>query len=562
MKKKLRILTMLWVVFATTFISISCADNKVEYRRLPVKVYRDKMKAGWIGQMVGVSWFAPTEFRYRDRIIPLEEVPIWKPETIHNSFPEDDLFVEMTFLRSLEEYGLDVSIRQAGIDFANSTYWLACANAEGRKNLRAGIAPPDASHPQFNYRSCDIDYMIESDYAGLIAPGMPNAGIELGNKFGRLMNYGDGVYGGQFVSGMYCEAFFEDDIMKIIEAGLACIPAESHFAEMVRDMIAWYNENPDDWVATWEKCQKKYREDPEYQQSSNGGIDVRINGAYILMGLLYGKSDLDQTNIISARCGQDSDCNPSNAACVLFTTVGFEKLPSRFTEALDYETNFLATAYNMNSLLDVCEKLTREFVIREGGRIEIDANGDEVFVIPVKTPIPNQVERSWVPGPLAGDTYFTDEENTKILYGSFAVQAAVDRLFSGWTIGANGQRGTTPGYHASLRGKSNVLVTNPVSRDAPCTLTNSVEVPVGRTTTLRLVVGHHEEGDWNLNIRVNGSSQKNVNIDNTLTKDTGWAEVTYDLTSFAGDKVTLDLENNMVGRTSEGYWAEIEIKTQ
>ncbi len=32
-----------------------------ELRRLPVREYRDKMKAGWIGQIIGVSWGAPTE---------------------------------------------------------------------------------------------------------------------------------------------------------------------------------------------------------------------------------------------------------------------------------------------------------------------------------------------------------------------------------------------------------------------------------------------------------------------------------------------------------------------
>jgi len=415
MKKQLKILAMALIVLITTTIGMGCADNTVQYRRLPVKEYRDKMKAGWVGQIAGVCWGAPTEFKWKDEIIPEEDMPIWNLEMINEAFGQDDLYVEMTFLRTLEEYGIDVSIRQAGIDFANSEYPLWCANDAGRKNLRSGIAPPDASHPQFNKCPNDIDYQIEADFSGLIAPGMPNVAIEMGNKFGRLMNYGDGVYGGQFIGGMYCEAFFEDDILKIIDAGLACIPAESQYAEMVRDMVAWYKENPNDWVATWEKCQKKYRENPEYQKASNGGIDVKINGAYILMGLLYGKGDLDQTIIISTRSGQDSDCNPSNSAGVLFATIGYEKLPARFTEKLDHETNFIFTEYNVNTLIDVCEKLTREILIREGGRIEKDANGDEVFVIPVKAPKPNPLELSWEPGPIAGSV-FTDEENAKIRF--------------------------------------------------------------------------------------------------------------------------------------------------
>ena len=415
MKTDLRTLTLFSVVLTTMMISMSCTNNSVQYRRLPVKEYRDKMKAGWIGQIAGVSWGAPTEFKWKDSIIPEEDMPVWNSEMLNDAFGQDDLYVEMTFLRTLEEYGIDVSIRQAGIDFANSEYPLWCANDAGRKNLRSGIAPPDASHPNFNKCPNDIDYQIEADFSGLIAPGMSNVAIEMGNKFGRLMNYGDGVYGGQFIGGMYCEAFFEDDILKIIDAGLACIPAESQYAEMVCDMVAWYKENPDEWLVTWEKCQKKYRENPQYQKASNGGIDVKINGAYILMGLLYGNGDLDKTIIISTRCGQDSDCNPSNAAGVLFTTTGFDKLPPRFTENLDHEKNFIFTEYNINTLIDVCEKLTREIIIREGGRIEKDANGEEVFVIPVKPPQPNRNELSWEPGHTEG-SIFTNEEKAKIRF--------------------------------------------------------------------------------------------------------------------------------------------------
>ena len=48
-------------------------------QRLKVCDYRQKMTAGWIGQMVGVGWGAPTEFQYMNRTIPDEEVPEWYP---------------------------------------------------------------------------------------------------------------------------------------------------------------------------------------------------------------------------------------------------------------------------------------------------------------------------------------------------------------------------------------------------------------------------------------------------------------------------------------------------
>lgn len=534
------------------------AAHGAEFRRLSVKEYRDKMKAGWIGQIAGVSWGAPTEFKFADKIIPEDQMPAWKPEMINNAFGQDDLYVEMTFLRSMEQYGLDVSIRQAGIDFASSKYPLWCANNAGRNNLRDGIAPPDSSHPKFNKCPNDIDYQIEADYSGLIAPGLPNVAIRLGEKFGRLMNYGDGVYGGQFMGGMYAEAFFESDPVKIVEAGLKCIPAKSQYAEMVRDMLAWYREDPGDWQKAWQKCQKKYREDPEYQKASNGGIDVKINGAYVLMGLLFGNRDLDKTIVISCRSGQDSDCNPSSSGGVLFTTIGFSKLPPRFTEKLDETKVFSHTAYNFPGLLDVCEKLARQALVQAGGRIEKDAAGEEVFVIPVQAPKPSPLELSWEPGPIAG-SMFTNEEMARIT--ELGPMRAFEKFAPGWKIRDCG-REMNPGLHDEVRGRKNVYVSHPLNEKTGCTLSKTIAVPADKKTTLRLVVGHHKEGDWLLIVKANGETLIEKLVGKESTTD-GWMTIAVDLSRFAGKSVNLELVNQPNNWEREGaYWAEIAVDSQ
>jgi len=399
---------------------LASVAGAAEFRRLPVAKYRDKMAGGWIGQMAGVGWGGPTEFHAKAQIMPASEIPQWKPEMI-NQFGQDDIYVEMTFLRTLELYGFDVPIRQAGIDFANSGYPLWHANRAGRDNLRKGIAPPDSGHPQFNKHADDIDYQIEADYSGLIAPGMPRLVIELGEKFGRLMNYGDGLYGGQFVGGMYAEAFFQDDPVAIVEAGLKCIPAKSQYAECIRDLLKWHAENPDDWQKTWQLIEAKYQDNPAYRKFSCDkgafNIDAKINGAYIAMGVLYGKRDPDQTIVISTRCGQDSDCNPSSAGGVLFTTIGKSKVPERFTSALNPTGVFSHTAYNFPQLVEVCEKLVRQAVVRGGGKIEKEAGGSEVFLIPVQPPKPSPLEQCWEPGLSAGSK-FSEAEMKKITAGS------------------------------------------------------------------------------------------------------------------------------------------------
>ena len=550
----IRIRTLL--VFAVLAGVLPSAGGQ-EFRRLPVREYRDKMKAGWIGQIIGVSWGAPTEGRYR-QIMPEDKMPPFRDTLVNDAFGQDDLYVEMTFLRSLEQYGLDVSQRQAGIDFANSGYPLWVANAAGRKNLRNGIAPPDSSHPQFHNCAGAIDYQIEADYAGLVAPGMPNTVIALGEKFGRLMNYGDGMYAGQFMGAMYAEAFFETNVDKIIAAGLAAIPAESRYAEMVRDMLRWHRENPADWEQTWALVDKKYRS-KEYYVSA---LDVKLEGAFVLMGLLYGNSDPDATIIISCRCGSDSDCNPSSSGGVLFTALGLEKISDRYYRKLDETRVFSHTAYNFPALLAVCEKLARQALVKEGGRVEKDAQGAEAFVIPVKTPVPSKFEDLLKPGPIAGSR-FTEAERAQITAPSSdkLLKDAVEKFAPGWQIARCGTD-MDPGLRAEERGKKNVLVTHPLDAQTGCVLSKSVAIHAGKTTNLRLAVGHHPQGDWDLIVRADGKPLLRQPIDKT-TAPGGWTEVVVNLSPLAGQTVKLELVNQPTGWAWEaGYWASIQIESE
>jgi len=558
-----RLIAMMMVVGFIFVGDISVVQAAQKFRRLPVKEYVDKMKAGWIGQMAGVGWGGPTEFHFQGKIMPTDEMPKWHPQMI-NQFHQDDIYVEMTFLRTLELYGMDVSIRQAGIDFANSRYPLWHANNAGRTLLRSGVAPPDSGHPQFNKHADDIDYQIEADFAGLIAPGLPNVAINLGETFGRLMNYGDGLYGGQFVDGMYAEAFFEDDAVKLVKAGLECIPRQSQYAECIRDVLKWYKQNPDDWEKTWQLINKKYHLNTAYRRFSCSGpkgsfnIDAKINGAYIVMGMLYGKSDPDETIIISTRCGQDSDCNPSNSGGILFTTIGFEKLPDKFKSALNPEGKFSHTPYNFPMLIEVCEKLVRESVVKAGGRIEKDAVGQEVFVIPVSKPRPTRFEQCWQPGPIA-KSRFTKQEMARITaMAGKDLSEAVSKFAPGWKVAKCGED-MDPGLRAEWAGKKNVLMTHPLDRNTGCVLSKRVKIPDGKKTTLHLVVGHHPEGDWTLLVKADGKELLRKSVGKE-TAENGWMQTDVELSDYAGKEINLELVNQPSDWVWEaGYWAKIEL---
>jgi hypothetical protein len=528
------------------------------YRRLPVREYRQKMMAGWLGQMVGVSFGAPTEFRYRGQMIPQAQVPTIRVGIANNAFGQDDLYVEMTFLRTLETYGLEVSPSQAGLDFAASEYALWHANSAGRLNLRAGTAPPDSGHPYYNPHADDIDYQIESDFAGLISPGLPNQAIALGETFGRLMNYGDGLYGGQFVSCMYAEAFFESSPEKLVQAGLACIPEKSQYAEAVSDVLIWWRENPQDWQATWQKIEEKYQQNLEFRRSSCSdiffdetfNIDAKINGAYVVMGMLYGNGDPLASMTITMRGGQDSDCNPATAGGVLFTTLGWNNLPADFRIGLNRKRKWDYTDTDFDRLVEVCEKLARQAVVKAGGRIEQDASGEEVFVIPVRSPRPARLVQSWKPDPPENNVYSADELSA-LQADSSRLARELGEFAPGWRVTSCAEDFLL-GLKHDIDGRSQVLLTR--SGDwMPCTLANRVTLPGKQSPVLRLEAGRFNQGEWLLVVRAAGEELLRQPVDRQTAPD-NWLQVAVDLEKFRGETVWLEVSNHPSGPEGAYGW--------
>ncbi len=364
-----------------------------ETRTLPVEVYLDKAKGAWAGQMIGVTQGAKYEFQSNGKPI-LEEIHAWAPARVADAIHQDDCYVEMTFLKSLEDHGLGITPAQAGLDFGESKYELWHANKFGRENIRKGILPPLSGHPTYNAHADDIDFQIEADLFGILSPGLPQESNKLCEVFGQIMNYGDGVYGGMFVSGMYAAAFFEDsDVRKVIDAGLACIPKESQYHQCISDVIAWHAAEPKDWLKVWKQIEAKWQDDVDCGPGDPFNIDAKLNGAYIVMGLLYGEGDFMKTIEVSIRCGQDADCNPSNAAGVLGCMKGFKGIGDGITGGIPAmaDTKFAYTDYSYNTLIPACQRMTEKLIAQAGGKVTPTA-----YEIPVQAPKPPATFEQWV----------------------------------------------------------------------------------------------------------------------------------------------------------------------
>jgi len=559
---------VLWALAASTTLAAASAGALPREIILPVEEFRDRLRGGWAGQMIGVSYGSVYEFVSNGKPI-LSPLRAWKPEYVGNSIFQDDIYVEMTFLKTLERHGIRPTHAQAGGDFRDSLYPLWHANMAARTNLKAGILPPRSGHPRWNPHADDIDFQIEADLFGLIAPGLPRACGRLCDVFGSIMNYGDGLYGGQFVAGMYTQAYLEKEptpaaVRRCIDAGLAMIPPASDYAKILRDVIRLHAENPGDWLKTWTAIEEKWAADdlcPEGQGRAFN-IDAKLNGAYIALGLLYGEADFEKTLEITTRCGQDADCNPSNAAGVLGTLLGHSRIPSQFTEGIPALTGrkFQFTDYDYPELVAACERVARRLIQASGGRAAV-RDGREVLIIPEQRPAaPRRAER--MADFPREDLRRWAEEFEQRRRDVQAKSIPVERWCAGWRIAALGAE-MEPGVRRVF-GVANALVTHPVSRREPAVLERRVALPPGRPALVLRVASFDgdQTADWLLRVLVDGQVAKSE----TVRSPGRWTEVTVDLSRWAGREVRLRLEN-AAGGASEwsweaGYWQAPEIRTE
>lgn len=351
----------------------------------------DRVRGGWAGQMIGVSFGAPTEFKSNGTIIE-GDLPAWAPGNVSNAIDQDDLYVEMTFADVMDRIGLDATTEQYGEAFRTSKYNLWHANAGARRLLETGIKAPWSGHPKYNVHANDIDFQIEADFIGLMTPGLPNAARDYSIRVGQVMNFGDGLYGGLFVTGMYAAAFFDTDTRRVVEAGLALMPAGSTYAAIIRDVLAWHRADPANWRATWQRIQDRWDTEDSCPDGSLRpfNIDARLNGAYIALGLLYGNGDFARTLDITTRAGQDSDCNPSNAVGILGVMLGYSKIPDEWKSGIPALAGrkFAYTNYSFEDI--VASTLKRaELVVRQaGGQVTADR-----LTIPPQTAVPPILEQ-------------------------------------------------------------------------------------------------------------------------------------------------------------------------
>jgi hypothetical protein len=377
MAKKSKLLPLL-IFGVFILLALFIVPDRITHHYLSKNVYEDKVRGYWIGQISGNFLGRETEGNYVTISNPAQTIyyspyggyitGICEPDNYSdchvNSQTDDDHSIEWVDLWMLETYGLDITnqqIKQSWLDHINTAIWFAnrwayelmagnwvpslpsCSSVTSCTPSmelcvtpvpETGCIPPFSGAINYNPFYDYIDSQIEIELFGVIAPGMKNVSSFYSDKFARVTNDDFSVDYAKFYAMMYSEAFFEDDINKIIENVEREFPTESRVHEIITDVQGWYLTYPN-WRDTRNRIYNKYytQEFEQYGQNRPAftfWVHSTSNFALTIMALLYSQGDFDTGIQISVLAGMDNDCNGATTAGLLGALVGAHDIPNKW----------------------------------------------------------------------------------------------------------------------------------------------------------------------------------------------------------------------------------------
>ncbi len=295
--------------------------------------YAERVYAGWTGKCIGVRLGAPVENWTYDQIrANLGEITDFLPLPPGKLFkPDDDTAFPLVMIRALQDYGPGVTAAQMGETVLNylgdqrGTFWWGGYGVSTEHtaylNLANGIPAPRSGSIALNGTTMaeQIGGQIFSDIWGLVTPNRPELAARYAERAASVTHDGEGLNGARFIAGLVSRAFSEGDPEALVRSGLDLIPPDSEYARVVRAVLAFFRQEPDDWHACYEHLRLHFGYD-RYP----GMVHIIPNAGIVVMALLYSQGDFSRAVQIATMGGWDTDCNAGNVGAIMGVAGGLE----------------------------------------------------------------------------------------------------------------------------------------------------------------------------------------------------------------------------------------------
>lgn len=320
MKKNLICISVMICLFTAFLEKALAQDNTIT---IPAEVVIDKIRGGLLGQILGDLNGLSHENRY---INEPGNVQNYVPSLPDGAWTDDDLDFEWFYIYEMQknrELFLDYDyITKLWVERVNNRVW--CSNRFTRYLMDIGLKPPLTGYQELNpWAEFNVSGQFLCETYGLLAPAMPQTASKIGLNYTLVAINDEPAQTTQLVDAMVAISFIENDIEKIIDAGVASMDSKSKIIPIINDVRKWYKEYPRDWETTRRLLKEKYTQENGRTRDRNGS---ELNTGAIIAALLYGQGDFQETMKHSFNFGWDADCNAATAGTFLGVVYGYRKM--------------------------------------------------------------------------------------------------------------------------------------------------------------------------------------------------------------------------------------------
>lgn len=285
--------------------------------KLSYAAYFDKVYGGWIGKCLGGAAGGPVE-GIKARIYK-------KMEEIYNpKLPNDDLDIQLLWLDLLERKGSSLTACEMAQGWLEHCWYPFGEYGVFLRNYMRGIKPPYTGGFNNSYFKDGMGCPIRSEIWAMIYPGEPQKALHFAQMDGSLDHDGESVYAEMFLARMQSQAFFENDVQKLITDSSKEIP-ESKLKCCIESILQAFETG-----VAFEKTVDLIIKDYSHPDFTN----VVQNLGFIVASLLYGEGDMEKVINLAIYCGYDVDCTCASAGALIGIIKGYSGLDHKLLELL------------------------------------------------------------------------------------------------------------------------------------------------------------------------------------------------------------------------------------
>jgi hypothetical protein len=357
----------------------------------------DHIRGGWTGMLIGGIEGLAHEFKYIQEPRPVLPEYKFLPEGARTDDDNDFEWTHLYFMDKEGVFKLPYS-RIVEIWKANMNQGLWCANLQARKLMDQGFVPPETANPARNsFAPFNLagQFCIES--YGMLAPGMPQTAADLALHYARISVSGEPLQAAQYwATVISLAAVSPHSLEDLLRESLGAIDPDSAQAEAVADALRVFHQYPRDWKAARLFFHRKWYTpkeqpwDPTAQPRKWNDNSTPLNGAMVLLAVLYGQGDFYKTGQYAMALGYDADCNAATACAIVGTRIGFaaiEKLPG-FAMPDRYVNRTrpqLPKECKVSEQAELMMRLCSRLILDQGG-LRLAPEGRETYRIRLQTP--------------------------------------------------------------------------------------------------------------------------------------------------------------------------------